>query len=309
MRRLVPLAAVLLAASCSDAGGGTGADLPEATVERPEFLGDTAYQYVLQQVGFGPRIPGTEGHRRQLEWMRERLRQSADTVVEQAFTVTTTYGTELRLTNLFARFQPDAESRVLLVAHWDTRPKADQSSEPAEREMPVPGANDGASGTAVLLHLADLLRRQPPPIGVDFLLVDGEDYGPDVDDMLLGSRYFAANQPAGYRPMYGVLLDMVGDEDPRFPIERYSYDAAPQVVAHVWGIARELGYGDSFSDGSAGYIEDDHVPLIRAGIPTIDVIDLAYRWWHTPYDLPEHVSASTLGMVGDVVTELIYRGG
>lgn len=312
--RLLPMLLLAAASACSEAGGGSAAgEAPLVRVDRPEFEGRAAWELLRQQVEFGPRIPGQEGHRRQLEWMRAWLAERADTVIEQPFSHVAASGDTLRLTNLFARFRPELQERVLLVAHWDTRPQADQSPDPAARGLPVPGANDAASGTAVLLQLAELFRRQPPPIGVDLLLVDGEDFGPDTGDMFLGSRYFAANQPAGYAPLYGVLLDMVGDADLRLPVEGYSAEYAPEVVQRVWDLARGLGYGDVFVSSPGGYINDDHVPLNQAGIRTIDVIDFEYgpgnRLWHTPQDVPENTSPESLEIVGDVIAELVYRGG
>lgn len=304
----------MLLAGCNDAGGDAGGgSLSAAAVDRPAFGAGRAYDYLERQVAFGPRIPGTEGHARQLEWMKGFLSERADTVIEQSFTHTTTGGERLPLTNLFARFRPGAEERILLVAHWDTRPLADQSPDPADRTLPVLGANDGASGTAVLLELANLFAERPPPIGVDLLLVDGEDYGPTGEDMYLGAKHFAAHQPTGYAPLYGVLLDMVGDRDPRFPIEGYSERYAPEVVQRVWGLAQEMGYGDVFVSSPGLFIEDDHVPLNRGGIRTIDVIDFEYgpenRYWHTPLDVPANTSPESLGIVGDVMAELVYRGG
>jgi glutaminyl-peptide cyclotransferase len=311
VRRLLLIAPLLLAA-CSE-GGGVPSDRAQPRVDRPPFEGSAAFELLRRQVAFGPRVPGTEGHARQLAWMKEYLAERADTVIEQPFTYVTAAGETLSLTNLFARFRPEAAERILLVAHWDTRPRADQALSPEERRQPIAGANDGASGTAVLLHLAELFRRQAPPVGVDLLLVDGEDYGPEVEDMLLGAKHFAANPPPGYRPLYGVLLDLVADVDPRFPVEGYSAQYAPEVVQRVWGVARDLGYSDIFPNVLGGYITDDHVPLNEAGIRTANVIDFEYgpenSFWHTPRDVPANTSAETLRIVGDVVAELVYRGG
>lgn len=308
----VALALLPLLFACKEGGGKESGSEP-ARVERPAFSGEQAHALLRQQVAFGPRIPGQLGHARQLQWMREYLGSRADTVVVQSFSQKTTRGETLQLTNLFARFRPELQDRILLVAHWDTRPKANESPDPADREKPVPGANDGASGTAVLLHLADLLKRKSPPIGVDLLFVDGEDYGPGDEDMYLGAKYFAAHLPAGYRPLYGVLLDMVGDEQPQFPVESNSKQMAPEVVQRVWSVAEDLGYGDVFLPTEGGYITDDHIALNQAGIRTADVIDLDYgpgnRYWHTPLDVPEHTSARSLQIVGEVVAELVYRGG
>jgi glutaminyl-peptide cyclotransferase len=313
--RHTPLALLLaLAAACSEGSGEpavVGGRAP--SVDRPAFSGERAFELLERQVAFGPRVPGMEGHREQLEWMRAWLSERADTVIAQPFTHATSRGDTLRLTNLFARFRPELEDRVLLVAHWDTRPTADQAADPELRDEPILGANDGASGTAVLLQLAEMFEQQPPPVGVDLLLVDGEDYGPDSADMYLGARHFAANLPAGYAPLYGVLLDMVGDRNPRFPMEGYSAEYAPEVLHRVWGVARDLGYADVFPSTAGGYIQDDHVPLNRAGIRTIDVIDFEYgpgnRYWHTHQDVPANTSGESLDIVGEVIAELIYRGG
>ncbi|HSG49727.1 MAG TPA: M28 family peptidase, partial [Longimicrobiales bacterium] len=170
-----------------------------------------------------------------------------------------------------------------------------------------------ASGTAVLLHLAELQAGTPPPMGVDLLFVDGEDYGPGLDDMLLGAKRYAATLADEGRPIYGVLLDMVGDRDPLFAPEALSVQYAPIVVRKVWRAARRMGYGDFFPEAAGSGVGDDHIPLNEAGLPTVDVIDLSYgpgnAWWHTPDDTADKVSASTLKMVGEVMAELIYSGG
>ena len=301
------------AGGCSDAGAGAEYLPSESAVDRPPFPGEQAYRLLEEQVAFGPRVPGQAGYYRQLDWMRAWLAERADTLVEQPFTVTTTGGETLELTNLFARFQPERADRVLLVAHWDTRPRSDQASGPEEREQPVPGANDGASGTAILMQLAEMFRTDPPPVGVDLLFVDGEDYGPGSDDMYLGAKYFAANRPAGYQPLYGVLLDMVGDADLHLPVEGNSNQLAPEVVQRVWSVARDLGYDSIFTPDVGPWVTDDHLPLNEVGIRTIDIIDFDYgpgnRYWHTPQDVPANTSAESLDVVGEVIAELVYRGG
>lgn len=311
MTRMLVLLALLLApvAACDGGDGAPRSVVRDASV--PDFDAAAAYELLERQVGFGPRAPGSPGHRRQLDWMDAFLRERADTVVLHPFTHPTDDGDTLRLTNVFARFRPDLPDRVLLVAHWDTRPVADQDPDPERRDEPIPGANDGASGTAVLLQLADVLSRHSAPIGVDLLLVDGEDVPPGAQ--LLGSTHFAANPPPGYRPLYGIVVDMVADADPVYPIERYSQENAPSVVRRVWRTAEELGYGGVFVDRTTGYITDDHVPLNRAGIPTIDIIDFEYgpgrRYWHTHQDDLEHTAPTGLAAVGTVLTTLIFRGG
>jgi hypothetical protein len=298
---------VPLLAACSEGGGG--GETISQRVDRPAFPADSAFTLLKEQVAFGPRIPGEPGHQKQLDWMEAYLRPRADTVVVQNFPWTTTKGDTLHLTNLFVRFRPELKDRILLVTHWDTRPKSDEARDSLDKQKPVPGANDAASGTAVLMQLAGLLHRKAPPIGVDLLFVDGEDYGPGEEDMYLGARYFAAHLPGGYPPLYGVLLDMIGDEDPRFPVEYNSQQLAPEVVQRVWSVAHDLGYGDIFPNTPGPSIDDDHIILNKAGVRTADVIDFDYPYWHTPQDTPEHTSPKGLGIVGEVMAELIYRGG
>ena len=279
----------------------------------PAFEGAVAMGHVQTQVGFGPRIPGTEGHEAQLSWMLKLMREHAAAVVVDTFTHVTTNGDTLGLTNLLGRFAPEHSRRIVILAHWDTRPISDQASDSAGQASPVPGANDGGSGTAVLLALAPLLAAEPPPVGVDILLVDGEDYGHRIEDMLLGSRRYATTVSEEDRPVYGLLLDMVGDAEPSFPVEQISAQFANPIVQKVWRAAERLGYRDYFPTSVGPPITDDHVPLIQNGIPTANVIDFTYgpnnSYWHTPEDTPDKVSAGTLGIVGQVVVELIYSGG
>jgi len=229
------------------------------------------------------------------------------------FTHVTAGADTLALSNVLARVHPEAARRILLLTHWDTRPQSDMAADSARRGLPIPGANDGGSGTAVLLELARMFTAAPPPMGIDLLFVDGEDYGPGVDDMFLGSRRYAERLGTEGRPVYGVLLDMVGDADPQFPVEGYSAELAPIVVRKVWSAARRLGYEDVFPERVGARLGDDHLPLLQAGVPTVDVIDFSYgpanAWWHTPEDTPDRLSARTLGMVGEVLAELVYSGG
>ena len=211
-------------------------------VDRPAFDATRAFQDLQAQVAFGPRVPGMEGHARQFAWMVEQLSELADTVFLDEFEHVTGDGDSLSLTNVIARFGLESDRRLLLLTHWDTRPTADQSRDDDDREKPVPGANDGASGTAVLLELARMFAEQAPPGGVDLLFSDGEDYGPTTADMFLGAAHYATGRGSEAPPDFAVLLDMVGDADPRFPVEAYSLEAAPQLVQRVWGIAADLGY-------------------------------------------------------------------
>ncbi|MFQ6046624.1 MAG: M28 family peptidase, partial [Gemmatimonadales bacterium] len=250
------------------------------------FDGARALSYVEAQLEFGPRVPNTEGHKRMGNWLLDRLRERADSVEVQGFTHVTVDGDTLALRNFIARFRPRERERVLYVAHWDTRPHADNSANLGEQRLPVPGANDGASGVAVLLGVADVFREKPPAFGVDLLFVDGEDYGDfGVDkDVLLGSRYYASTIDTTALPLFAVVWDMVGDRDLEILREGHSVDRAPEVVERVWRIADELGYGRVFRR-NVSYVTDDHLPLLDAGIRAINVIDLEYgpsrSYWHT----------------------------
>ena len=300
MSRILSMALTAALLACP-AGRGGGA-------RRHDFDGTQAFGYVQQQMGFGPRIPGTPAHEKAGDWIRTRLAATADSVVVQAFTHVTRRGQRLALRNFLARFRPAEATRVLFLAHWDTRPHADQSADSAARRLPVPGANDGASGVAVLLGVADALKARPPAgVGVDLLFVDGEDYGDfaDSNDVLIGSHYFAAHQPPGYPPLYAVLFDMVGDKDLDIYYEGNSQAAAPEVVERVWRTARDLGYGQYFLPGVKHTLIDDHVALQRAGIHAIDVVDFDYPFWHTPEDTIDKVAAGSLQIVGDVAVALV----
>ena len=313
-RALVALAAasvMLVSATCGGAEGEHRAgqnSTPSSPL--PRFDGAAAYELVKRQVDFGPRVPGTPGHMAMAEWLQEYLSERADTLIVQRFEHVAVDGETLPLVNFLARFGTPDSQPLLLLAHWDTRPYSEKASDPADRDTPVPGANDGASGTAVLLQLAEMFRQQPPPRSVDVLLVDGEDYGDFADgrDVFLGSRHFAENLSEGYSPEYGILLDMVGDRDLALPVEGYSNSRAPEIVDRVWGLAQRMGFGDVFRREVGSTVSDDHLPLNDAGIPTIDIIDFTYPYWHTPEDTPDKVSASSICVVGAVMTRLIYRG-
>ena len=304
---MIALPLVVACGGGDDQGGAT----VSVRVDRPTFDSARAFRDLEAQVAFGPRIPGTEGHASQLEWMVEQLSALADTVFLDEFEHVTNDGEALSLTNVIARFGLESDRRLLLLTHWDTRPKADQGRNDQDREKPVPGGNDGASGTSVLLELARMFAEQAPPGGVDLLFSDGEDYGPTTADMFLGAAHYATGRGTEDPPDFAVLLDMVGDADPRFPVEAYSLEAAPQLVQRVWGIAADLGYRRYFPLDEMVRVVDDHVKLNDAGIPTIDIIDFDYGsrngLWHTPDDTPANTSAQTLLMVGDVVAEFVYR--
>ncbi|MGH7520637.1 MAG: M28 family peptidase [Gemmatimonadales bacterium] len=274
-----------------------------------EFSGSTALSYVEKQLSFGPRIPNTPGHQQTGDWLLAELRARADTVIVQEIRHRTSKGQTLRLRNFFARFRPQTTDRILFLAHWDTRPFADKSANLGQQRMPVPGANDGASGVAVLLGVADALQSKPPAVGVDLLFVDGEDYGDFTDstETLIGSRYFAKHLPAGYTTLFAVLFDMVGDKDLQIPQEGYSISGAPEVVQRVWRIAEERGYGRVFVNRAGQALTDDHVPLQQVGIRAIDVIDFEFPYHHTTEDTIDKVSAESLQIVGDVAVALVRQ--
>lgn len=281
-----------------------------AAVVPGPFDGDRALAYVRTFMEFGPRVPGTDAHQRAGDWIATEMRLRADTVTEQVWTHTTKDGVSLPLRNVLARFNPMAEERLLYVTHWDSRPVAEKSLTEAERKMPTPGANDGGSGVGLFLALGDVLKATPPTIGVDLLFVDGEDYGtfsPDVD-VLLGSMYFANNLPAAnYRPLFGVVWDMIGETDLRIEQEAHSLNRAPEVVERVWRTAAEMGYGNVFVPSATFEITDDHLPLLDKGLRVIDVIDLQYVHHHTIHDTIDKVSARSLKIVGDVAWKLLQR--
>lgn len=296
---------VLLLAAVQGGGCGRG----EATLPSP-FNGEQALAYVRTFMEFGPRVPGTDAHRNAGDWIVSEMRQRADTVYEQTWTHTTQSGASLPLRNIIARFNPMADERLLYVTHWDSRPVAEKSSTDSLRKLPTPGANDGGSGVGLFLALGDVLKTTPPGIGVDLVFVDGEDYGqfdPNVD-VLLGSEYFASNLPsANYRPLFGVVWDMIGDSDLRIPQEEHSVNRAPEVVERVWRAAAEMGYGNIFVPTTTYAITDDHLPLLDKGLRVIDVIDLDYPYHHTVEDTIDKVSARSLKIVGDVAWKLIQR--
>ena len=313
-QRLVMSTRRSLLLMCLGLAACAGSDVPVGpTPGSPTFDGESALAMVQTQVAFGPRVPGRAGHARQLDWMLQRLDTLAPVLEADTFQYATTLGDTLELVNVRARFRPEASRRILLITHWDTRPRSDQAADPALHDTPVPGANDGASGTAVLMGLARLMAEAPPPVGVDLLFVDGEDYGPGVEDVVLGAKHYAESLDDEDRPVYGLLLDMVGDASPSFPVEAISAQFANAVVRKVQRVAVRLGYQAFFPDAVGNRLVDDHVPLIEAGLPTANLIDFTYgpgnSYWHTPEDTPDKVSAATLGMVGEVVTELVYSGG
>lgn len=239
------------------------------------------------------------------DWLVSQAKQYTDKVSIQEFQHTwSTNGKTLKMYNVIADMDFKAKKRILLVAHWDTRPTADQELDSAKRNKPILGANDGASGVAVLLELMRAFRENPPPVNITFLFVDGEDLGPESNDMFLGAKYFAkTTNPRLYA--YGILLDMIGDKNLRIPKESFSVYYASSLVERFYAHAAKIGLGKYFPNASQSWISDDHVPLNEAGIPTMDLIDFDYPYWHTLDDTPDKCSADSLAVVGRAVESFL----
>jgi glutaminyl-peptide cyclotransferase len=273
----------------------------------PQFDGKEAFGYLMDQCDLGPRNPGSEGHERCKNYLLDKLRQYTNFVKTQEFVYQDTdQKTKLELTNIIASFYPEKKERMLLCAHWDTRPFADKDPDSSLREKPILGANDGGSGVAVLLEIAKIISQKRPKWGVDIILFDGEDYGPEdeLEKFCLGSKYFAKNK-GQYKPEFGILLDMIGDKDLNIYKEGYSARYAKEVVDLVWGRARKLRI-DCFHDSTKYVMYDDHIPLLEVGIPCIDLIDFDYPYWHTIQDTPDKCSPESLQKIGEVLIEILY---
>lgn len=309
---------LLLCGACSS-GKATEASSEEkapAAIVRPAFDADSAYRNVETLTAFGPRVPNTEAHRLAGDWLTGKMKGYGWSVTEQKTGIQAFDGTVLKARNIFARINPEAADRTLLLAHWDSRPWADSDPDPQKHSQPVTGANDGASGVGVLLEIARQLSERNTGSGVDILFVDAEDWGShDHDDSwALGTRYFVQNPPVeGYRPSRAILLDMVGSPDARFGYEYFSAESNPSLLREVWSKAAELGHGQYFHTGFGGAVTDDHVELIKAGIPSIDIIDYRYSpsyqgfdpVWHTTKDDMTNISKKTLGAVGETVMAVL----
>lgn len=295
-------------------------------VPTPDFNADSAYVYIQKQVEFGPRVPNTPEHDSCRQWLVGELQEYGFEVIEQTGIVITWDEKQLNMTNIIGQWNADAEERILLAAHWDTRPYADRDT--VDQYVPIDGANDGASGVGVLLEIARQISLSDPGYGVDIIFFDAEDYGTfegkvyeSVNQMLndwcLGSQYWAKNQPiANYNPKYGILLDMVGAADATFPKEGISMQfAAPKVTA-IWNAAESLGYGKYFVKKLAGGITDDHTFVNNmAGIPMLDIIDIKTdgqytsfgSFHHTHADNMDVIDKNTLKAAGQTVLHAIYQ--
>ena len=327
LKKITLISLVLLSiVSCDNKQNSKPAAQPAPQVKQvviPDFNADSAYNYVAKQLEFGPRVPGSEAHKQCAEWFIDFFKEKADTVYVQDFRTRLYNGNGIDGKNIIAAFNPEAKKRILLAAHWDSRPFADHDPDEKNWNTPIDGANDGASGVGVLMEIARVLKDNPINVGVDIILFDLEDYGAPYylnlmtnDDWALGSQYWAKNPHVyNYRAYFGILLDMVGAPNAKFPKEYYSQQFAPALSNDVWRIAREIGYADYFTNELGHPINDDHIYVnVHARIPMIDIIHLEnnsessfYPYWHTVKDNIEQIDPKTLGMVGDVVVNVIYR--
>lgn len=327
---------LIVACACTAEKGGqqspgdNGAASPQPqTVEPmaivPVFDGDSAYNFVARQVAFGPRVPNSAGHRECGDYLEAVLRSYGAEVIAQNTDIKAYNGDVLKARNIIARFQPEKSERVLLCAHWDTRPWADSDPNPANHRKPLPGANDGGSGVGVLLEVARHLSQVPTEVGVDIVLFDAEDYGrheaewrdavEGEETWALGSKYWAQNPHVkGYKARFGILLDIVGAPGSKFYYEGYSKHYAPRIVKKVWSHAYRQGYSAYFVNADGGVITDDHVNVNRIlGIPCIDIINCDPdspngfgEYHHTMKDDMEWIDAASLKAVGQTVLSVIY---
>jgi glutaminyl-peptide cyclotransferase len=267
-----------------------------------------SWQLLVKQVDFGPRKPGTAAHRACRDYLKGLLEQNCDKVWLQPFShVWSTNGETIPMWNIIGvQNWEKSDVRVALLAHWDTRPTADQEADPAKRLLPIPGADDGASGVAVLVELARALKVSPAKVGVMYVLLDGEDLGPGLDEMFLGAKAMAADLPKP-KPDYGILLDMIGNRGVVVPREPNSDHYAPNLESNLYSFARRIGLGATFANVTGPEIEDDHLPLNEAGLPTIDLIDFSYPSWHTLADTPDKCSPDSLGKIGLLLQEWLRQ--
>lgn len=309
--------------------------VPVPTNSIPDFDADSAYIFTEKQVLFGPRVPNSNSHDLCAKWLEEKLKSYTQYVFVQQGEVKSFDNKTLKIKNIIASFNPENRNRILFCAHWDSRPFADQDE--INMDKPIPGANDGASGVAVLLEIARNLNVQLSAIGVDIVLFDAEDYGqpenspisPKQDTWCLGSQYWSKKlkQPnaiplapfykGDYSPIYGILLDMVGAKYATFGMEGFSNRIAPSVVKKVWYVAEQIGYSNYFVFKETPNITDDHYYINTiAGIPCIDIIQYDetsssgfYVNWHTHRDNMEGIDRNTLKAVGQTLLKIIFDEG
>jgi hypothetical protein len=282
----------------------------------PAFNADNAFGGVEKIVALSPRDPNSAGHEKVLQYLSVELKKYCDDLQFQSFDYPG-YNTTLKLTNLIAKFNPSAKKRIFICVHWDSRPRADQDKDEKLKDKPILGANDGASGMGVMLELARVLKSSKVKYGVDLIFFDGEDYGKesDLNNYCLGSKYFAQAVQQDYKPVFGILLDMVGDKEAVFRKEGNSVAYAPEVTDMIWNMARTSG-SSLFSDEKGSPIYDDHIPLNEAGIKTVDIIDIDLvganttnprrKYWHTQGDDMSNISKEALRQTGETLVRMLY---
>ena len=308
--------ALVLVSCRSDRPKSTGdtAQTERPSVTIPAFNRDSAYAYVQTQVDFGPRSMGSEGHQACKDWLVNKLTSFGAQVSEQSFPAALPTNEVFQGTNIIARINPGHSQRILLAAHWDTRYKAEKDPDRDQRDTPILGADDGASGVAVLLEITRTLQTNPVDLGVDVVLFDAEDQGDNggqSETWCLGSQYWARNLTPQDRPQYGILLDMVGAKGATFPKEAISINFANGVLEKVWSLAQSMGYGGYFSNNRVSQLIDDHLFVNQiAGIPMIDIINYNNgfgSYHHTHDDNMDIMDRNTLRAVGQVVLALLYK--
>jgi len=295
------------------------------TVKVPAFNADSAYHYIQTQADFGPRVPNTQAHRDCGEYLAKQLEAFGAKVYNQYADLSAWDGTILKARNIIGAYNPDSKKRVLLCAHWDSRPYADNDPDQKNHRKPILGVNDGASGVGVLLEIARHLQQEAPTIGIDIIFFDAEDYGiPEFhqgaykeDTWCLGSQYWARSPHVqGYFARFGILLDMVGGKGATFYYEPYSARTARSEMKKIWKKANELGYGKYFIQQEGSEVIDDHVYVNRiARIPCVDIINYDPTsqtssfgsYWHTLNDTMENIDRNTLKAVGQTVMDVIYN--
>lgn len=313
------MAVAMLLAACD---GGKKKIVENEGPVGPQFSADSALMFCQQQCDFGPRTMNSEAHEQCGQWIAEKFQSYGMKVTEQRATLTGFDGTPLLSNNIMAQYQPDAEQRIMICAHWDSRPWADNDPDEANHTKPMMAANDGASGVGVMLEIARLLQADTCklPVGIDFVCFDAEDWGShdDNDSWALGAQYWAKNisqQPTAIKPRYGILLDMVGGQGARFYQEGYSKYYASHIVKRVWKAAAIAGFSSFFPQEDGGGITDDHVPVNEtANIPCIDIINYYPECeqssfgptWHTIHDDMEHLDRGTLKAVGQTLIQVLY---
>ena len=290
-----------------------GCSQNDSKMDMPAFNEQRAFQHLIDQCSYGPRNPGSLGYNNFSIYLEQYLKNLSSNIIIQDFTyLEHITGVERNGKNFIIQFNKESNERILIGAHWDTRAISDEDTNEDNRSMPVLGANDGASGTAVLMELATIFSTNSPPIGVDIVFFDAEDVGisGQPKTYAMGSEYFSKNLPID-KPDSGIIVDMVGDKYLKIPIERFSYQIDRDAVKELWSLASDLSL--SAFEYTVGYeIYDDHVPLWEnAKIPTIDIIDfdypnLFYNHWHTQNDTPENCSPQSLGQVGTLLVNYIY---